>query len=533
MTRSGSYAESEKYTGLYFHDDWRATRRLTVNLGIRYEYESPMTERFDRGVTTFAFNQANPVQAQAAANYARSPIPELPPDRFRALGGLLFAGVDGNSRQFWQGDRGNWMPRAGFAYQLNARTVVRGGYGVFFNTIGVARQPSIQSGFSQTTPIQATLDNGLTYQATLANPFPTGLIPPAGAAGGLKTFLGQSISVFAPERKHPYIQRWTLNMQRQLPAEFLVEAAYVGSRGTHLGVNRDINATPGQYLGTLGVRDPAVINSLGATFPNPFYGTDPIFPLTINRASLLRPYPEFGSITMMDQPIGYSWYHSLQTRVEKRFSHGYTMNLAYTWSKSMDATQLLNATDPRPFETISSLDRAHRVVASWIWDLPFGRGRSYGKNLPSALNFVAGGWSLNGMYQHQSGAPIEWGDVWTLFTGDSTQVGLANDNRSVDHWFNTTGFNRNGAQQLASNIRVSPFRFSNLRANGQARWDFVVYKDFPVWERLNVQVKAECDNAFNHPNLFAPNTGVTSSLFGQITSQDVPRVFQLNLNIHF
>ena len=534
MSRTASYASSEKYLGLYVQDDWRVSARLTVNIGMRWEYESPITERFNRAVTTFAFNQANPLQTQAMANYANAPIAELPADQFKVLGGLMFAGVNGNSRHLWTGDNGNFLPRIGFAYTLNPKTVVRAGYAIFYNTIGIAQQPTIQNGFSQTTPIQASLDGGLTFPTTLSNPFPNGLIAPQGANGGLSTGLGQSVSFYAPDRTHPYLQRWSLNLQRELPGQFVLRAAYVGSRGTHLGVNRDLNSDPRQYLSTLPTSDQATITRLTGLVKNPFAGLNSIYSTNMSRISLLRPYPEFGAVTMIDQPVGYTWYHALQSDFEKRFSHGYTIQGSYTWSKSMEAVAFRSPTDPRPFESISSLDRPHRIVASWIWDLPFGKGRSHGQNLPSALNFLVGGWTLNGVYQHQSGAPLEWGDIWTLFQGDSSTIKLPADQRNPEHWFNTAaGFNRNSSQQLANNIRVSPFRFSNLRANGQSRWDFTAMKDFPITESLKVQFKAECDNALNHPNLFAPNTTPTSSLFGTITAQDVPRVFQLNLNVSF
>ena len=533
MSRTASYASSEKYLGLYVQDDWRLSSRLTLNLGVRYEYESPIMERFNRAVTTFAFGQANPLQTAAIANYAKSPLAELPADQFKVLGGLTFAGVGGNSRHLWSGDNGNFLPRVGLAYSVNPKTVLRAGYGIYFNTIGVAQQQTIQNGFSQTTPIQASMDGGLTFPTTLSNPFPSGLIAPKGADGGLLTGIGQAVSFYAPSRKHPYLQRWSLNAQRELPGQFVLRVAYVGSRGTHLGVNRDLNADPRQYLSTSPTRDAATITKLTGLVASPFYGLNSIYGSNMSRISLLRPYPEFGAVTMIDQPIGYTWYHGLQTDFEKRFSHGYTIQGAYTWSKSMEAVGLRSPTDPRPLESISSLDRTHRIVVSWIWDLPFGKGRAYGQHLPSAVNFVVGGWTLNSMYQRQSGAPLEWGDIWTLFQGDSTQIKLAQDQRNPERWFNTAGFNRNSAQQLANNIRVSPFRFSNLRADGQVRWDFTAMKDFHLTEGLKVQFKAECDNAFNHPNLFAPNNTPTSSLFGTITSQDVPRVFQLNLNVSF
>jgi hypothetical protein len=281
------------------------------------------------------------------------------------------------------------------------------------------------------------------------------------------------------------------------------------------------------------VRDQRTIDFLSQSFRNPLAGTNPIYGQNISRGNLLRPYPHFGNITV-NEPIGYSWYHSLQTRLEKRFSRGYTFQLSYTWAKTMEAAEFLNATDPMPYESISSLDRTHRLVMSGIWELPFGRGRHWGGQMAAPLEFLAGGWQLNGVVQRQSGAPLGFGDSWTLFTGNPDLVKLSKDQRNVDRWFNTdAGFNKNTAQQLGSHIRVSPLRFSGIRADGQARWDFSAIKNFRIREQVKMQFRAECLNAWNHPNLGSPNTTPTNSSFGAITSQDVPRVWQMALSLTF
>jgi hypothetical protein len=231
---------------------------------------------------------------------------------------------------------------------------------------------------------------------------------------------------------------------------------------------------------------------------------------------------------------GYSWYHALQTRLEKRFSAGYTFQVSYTWSKTMEAVEFLNNVDPRPYESISPLDRTHRLVASGIWEVPVGRGRQFGGALPGVVDFFVGGWQLNGIVQKQSGAPLGFGDVFTLFTGAPDNIVLPRSQRSVDRWFNTdAGFNRNNAQQLASNLRVSPLRFSGIRSDGQSRWDFSAIKNFRITEKLRTQFRAECLNAWNHPNLGSPNTTPTNTAFGTITSQDVPRSWQFSLKVSY
>ncbi|MEK7405432.1 MAG: carboxypeptidase-like regulatory domain-containing protein [Acidobacteriota bacterium] len=516
MAFTASSALQDTFLGLFLHDDFKVTRKLTVNAGIRYEIESPMTERYNRLVAGFAFDEPNPIEAQAKANYAARPIPEIAPSAFRVLGGQAFLNERGVGRSPFRGEKNNLMPRIGFAYQLLPTTTVRGGYGLYFDSLGVNAQVAVQSGFSQTTPIQASLDNGLTFIASNANPFPRGLISPPGQAGGLRTNLGQGISFYSYDLKHPYSQRWSIGFQRLLPGSWLLDTSYVGNRVTRLPATRSLNDTPARYLSTKPARDLETINYLSAAFPNPFQGIDPIYGATISRGSLLRPYPHFGGIGA-EESIGYSWYHSLQTRIEKRFSQGYTFQFSHAWSKSMEAVEFLNPTDPALTEAISGFDRPQRVAASGIWEIPAGRGRRFGARMPRALEFIAGGWQLGGLVSIQSGPPLGFGNV--IFNGDIKDIPLPAGQRSADRWFNiNAGFNRDSAQQLGSNIRTFPLRFSGFRQNVLSRWDFSMIKNFAILERLTFQFRSEVFNAWNHPSFSGPNLSPTSSAFGAITS---------------
>jgi hypothetical protein len=531
MVRTASYAIQSRFLGLYLHDDFKLAPNFTLNIGLRYEKEWPITERYDRLVAGFAFNTPNPVDAQARANYARNPIPELPAEQFRAMGGLTFAGAGGETRSPFDGESNNFMPRVGFAWTVTPKTVVRAGYGMFYDLIGINRSEALQTGFEQSTPIQASLDSGITYVATNANPFPNGLLPPLGAAGGLATNLGQGFEFYNRARKHGYSQRWSFGVQQQI-GSFVADASYVGNRGTRLPVTRELNATPAQYLSNSPVRDQRTIDFLGQSFPNPFRGTHPIYGANISRANLLRPYPQFGGITV-EEPIGYNWYHSLQVRAEKRFSRGYTFQLAYTWSKLMEAVEFLNATDPMPYEVISGMDRPHRLALSGIYELPFGRGRPLANSLPRALDTIVGGWQLNGIVTWQSGQALGFGNA--LFIGNIEDIALPSSQRNADRWFNiNAGFNRASNQQLASNIRTFPLRFSGVRGDAQNRWDISALKNFTIVERLRMQFRAECFNALNHTNLNNPNTTPTSSSFGVITgTASQARTFQFALSMEF
>lgn len=530
ITRSASFATQSAYYAAFLQDDWKLTRRLTVNLGLRYEYESPLSERYDRVVRGFDRTTVNPIAVQATAAYAKNPIPQIPLDQFKVLGGLLYAGP--GKHDLWDGRQCNLLPRVGLAYQLNPRTVLRGGYGIFYDTIAINRTPAIQTGYTASTPIQASLDNGLHYIASTANPFPNGLLAPQGSAAGLQTNLGQSLTVYPVNRFQPYSQRWTFDVQWTLFKDFMVDVGYLGNKAIHLQVDRNINATPNQYLSRSPFRDQATINALSATVPNPFYGIKSIYPKSIAVSDLLRPYPQFGDITET-QPIGYSWYHALQVRAEKRFSAGVQAGMSYTFSKNMDATGFMNAGDPAVNRSISALDRPHRFNVHAIVELPFGKGRLLASRLPKALDAIVGGWQLNSIFTYQTGSPQSFGNI--IFLGDLHNIPLPSDRRSVNRWFNTdAGFEKASANQLGSNIRTFPKYLAGVRGDGQTMWNGGVSKKFTIRERAKLEFRFEGYDIMNHPNFSDPNTTVTSSAFGTVNGQaGLSREFQGAVKVTF
>jgi hypothetical protein len=404
---------------------------------------------------------------------------------------------------------------------------------MFYDSIGVNTIRALQTGFSMATTIHASRDSGLTYVATNANPFPNGLDEPPGPSGGLRTNLGKPVEFYNRGLKHPYAQRWSFGFQRMLPQQFLGEVSYVGNRGTRLKTVRQYNPVPNAALSTLPHRDQARIDYLGANFPSPFLGTDPNYVADMTRSQMLRPYPAFSDISAEDS-VGYSWYHSLQLRSERRFSQGFTFQLAYTWSKLMEAMDWLNAGDSMPYEQIANFDRTHRLVMSGIWELPFGRGRAIGSGMPSALNFFAGGWQIGSTVARQSGGPLWFNSI--IFNGNLHDVPLSKSERTVDRWFNIdAGFNRNSQQQLTDyHLRAFPMRFSGIRGDGRATWDFSAIKNFPIRESFRLQFRAECYNAWNHPNFANPNANPTSTSFGRVTNITTdPRNFQFSLRLKF
>ncbi|MEK7406186.1 MAG: hypothetical protein AAB225_13860 [Acidobacteriota bacterium] len=456
-------------------------------------------------------------------------------DQFRVLGGLTFAGVNGKPRGLWNTDTNNFVPRIGLAYAINPKTVIRSGFGIFYDQLGILRRQVSLTGFSKSTDFVASLDNGQTFIANLTDPWPNGFDRPVGAGLGVMTNAGQGISFFNPNLSVPRMERWEVSVQRQFSHQAVLELAYVGNHGSDLRSSRQLDAIPRQYLSTSPVRDQATIDLLSAQVPNPFYPLLPKTSLsgsTVSRSQLLRPYPQFSGVAS-DTNEGYSRYHSLQTRFEKRMSAGYTVNVAWTWSKFLEATGFLNDTDPVAERVISDQDRTHRVVISGLWELPFGKGRRFAASTNKVLGKLIGGWQVQEIYQFQSGAPLGFGNA--IFTGNLADIPLPSDQRTIYRWFNTAaGFERSSARQLASNLRTFSTRFSGVRGNGLNNWDISLVKNTGIAERARLQFRTEFINAFNHAQFSNPNTTPTSSSFGRVTSTSQwPRTIQFALKLLF
>ena len=532
---NGNSAQQSQIWSAYFQDDWKLTSKLTVNLGLRYELELPTTERYNRAVSRFDSTSPSPLQTQAQANYASNPIPQLAPDQFKVLGGLTYANLSGNPRGLWNTNPHNFVPRIGAAYSINPKTVVRGGFGMFYDQLGILRRQVTQTGFSTSTTFVASTDNGQTYVTNLTDPFPGGLKRPVGAGLGLLTNAGQSISPWNPNLTNPFMARWEISLQRQLPWQSVLELAYVGNDGNNLLTTRALDTIPRQYLSTSPVRDQTTINFLSTQVANPFYPMLPGTSLsgtTVSRSQLLLPYPEFTGISYSTNE-GSSIYNALQTRFEKRMASGYTVNVSWAWTKFLEATSFLNATDVAPSRVISDQDRTHRVVVSGLWELPFGKGRKFGASTNPVLGKIIEGWQAQAIYQYQSGPALGFGNA--IFTGNLHDIPLSSDQRTVLRWFNTgAGFNRNSSEQLANNILTLSTRFSGIRGDGANNWDLSMVKNISIKERARLQFRSEFVNALNHPQFAVPNTSPTSGSFGRVTSTSQwPRTIQFALKMLF
>lgn len=558
-------AATAKYHGIFFQDDWKVTPRLTVNLGFRYEIDMGTTERYNRIIRDLDTSVTSPVNDAVRANYALNPIPEIPASQFQLRGGLLFA--DPNNRTAFNADRNNFQPRIGAAYQINNRTVIRGGYGMFM--VPFVLDGLNQNGFSRNTPLVASDNLGLTFRASLANPFPSGYI--AEISRGLDSLLGQGLGTIARvDRKNGILQRWEVSLQRELPGRWLVEASYIGNTANDLLTNTNGNPVFRDYQSPSTTRDQNLINFLDTPVANPFRnveafrGTNLFTASVIGRRTLLRPFPHLGGFTL-ERYDGKSSFHSGQLRLEKRFSQGFTFLASYAWSKYLEEVTLLNDTDANYERRLNDADVPHRLALSGIYELPFGRGRMIGSGWGKGLNLLAGGWQVQGVYQFQAGRPLTLGNVY--YNGSlsdlnpeirSSTVGILGGNNITDNVFRTniqnTGFYFNDATvqtngqldyakqrndtriQLADNLRYLPSRATNFRDQPIMLLDLSVIKNFEFTETVKLQFRAEAINAPNRAHFFGPNLNPRDAAFGRVTNTDsptLPREFQLGLRLVF
>ncbi len=559
IDRNASRANQSRYHGVFIQDDWRVSPKLTLNIGLRYDYESPITERYDQSVKGFDPALASPIAGQAQSAYAARPIPEVAASAFRVQGGLAFASEA--ARGQYKADKNNIQPRVGFAYRLDEKTVLRGGWAIY--TVPNLLETFNQSGFSQATNLVPTLDTGLTFPATLANPFPSGGASPPGASQGAGTFLGRGLGgenahVFLDGvRKSEMAMRWSLGFQRELPGKWVFEAAYVGNRGYDLTTLTadgtaarnyvELNAVPARYLSTSPVRDTTTINFLTENVANPFQNLVPGTGLngaTTQRQQLLRPYPQFLDVRS-ERRDGKSSYHAAQIRLEKRFTGSYTVLAGYTWSRLKDKTILLNPTDSQPQEYLGAADIPHRFVASAIWELPFGKGRRF--ELEGIGNALLGGWSVQGIFNLQSGTPLNFGNVY--FNGDpsSVKASYSDPNRIFDtsgFYFSDAPVQRNGVVdpalqrgdqriRLANNTRTFPLR-PGIRGPAYYFLDFSLIKTVTFTDDVRLQLRLEAINGLNHPVFNTPVVDPTNAAFGTTTGQfNIPRNVQIGVRLFF
>ncbi len=493
------------YSAGYLQDDVQVTRKLTLNFGLRWEREGGRTERFNRMTRGFAFDQPSSLQAPG----------------LKLQGGLLFAGVGGQPRGQTRADANNFAPRFGFAFSATPKTVLRGGYGIFWSgTTDIGAGTSAALGFGATTTFVSSLD-GITPLNPLRNPFPDGLINPVGASQGLATLAGQSVSFTNPSRRVPYTQQYSFGIQRQFGTDTLLEASYVGNRGIALANSApELNQLPDNLL--------AMGSALLDQVANPFYGvisSGGLASRTVARGQLLRPYPQFTGVSLTSPTIGSSTYHSVQAKVEKRFSRGFSLLASYTNAKILDDVgNPQNNNNLRAERSISTLDRSQRLVISTIWDLPFGKGRAVAGAVPAVLDAIIGGWQLNCMAAFQSGQALgissatnttnsSGGRQRPNSTGRSARLPHESTDSMLSRYFDTSAFTQPPPFAFGSLGRTLP----DVRGPGINNFDMSLFKTFTIHERLKAQFRGEFFNVFNRTEFGLPGGSQGTAQFGVIS----------------
>ena len=527
---------SWRYWAPWVQDDIKVTRRLTVNVGLRWDVLGPLIERYNRLNRGFFPTQLNPISSQ---------IDQTQFPGFKAYGGIGFAGVGGQSRSPFNTQWNNVQPRVGAAFQLTPTTVLRGGFGISY-----IPQVSFgnSSGFSQSTPYVASLDANQTPAGKVSNPFPTGLLPPVGSSQGLGTLLGQAPTFSDTSGKIDYTYSYSFGIQKQLGNQVRVEASYVGSRTKNAPVTNVYNALSKQNLALGDITRGGNPNTLNAKVANPFQNLLPGTSLnasTVPEQQLLLPFPEFTAFNQQSIPVGQVWYNSVQTSVQKRYAHGLSVTGSYTFSKNIQALSYLNPQDSAPARTIVPFDRTHVLVIAPIYELPFGPGRAFLPTSHGLISRLVGGWQLMGNFTYQSGVPMTMpGGVFVI--GNPVLP-----NSSPNQMFNTglidsTGKLVNQVGSLPPAFQIQPafalrnasLYFGNLRDRWGPDFNFAMVKSTHIKERVSLEFRADALNVLNHP-LFGgdPILATTSPNFGKLLlnsgQTNEPRQIELSLRLVF
>lgn len=534
LATPSAVANFRPYQSYFVQDDFRVTGRLTLNLGLRYDIEGQWAERFDR-IAVFLPDAEHPLAAET-----RLPV--------RGRLGLVNSN-DRRSRAMRDTFYGQWNPRVGFAYRLGASSVIRAGYGVFWLPGNLGRyEPSLDPTSSVTTPFVSSLDGGVTPIGRISNPFPEGLLMPPGRDPSFQRLAaGQGINGEFAQPLRAYAQQWNFNIQRTLPGEVLLDIAYAGAKGTRLPLTTLQANTIPEELMSLGA-------SLQDQVPNPFFGAANISPGTLSRSTvargqLLRPHPQYTSVVRWDPSLGDSSYQSMQLKVEKRFSAGASILASYTIAKLISNVETLTGwlqptggiQNPRNLSaerSLSAQDVPQRLVVSYTYDIPIGRGRKLWSGASPAADKFVGGWAVNGIYTAQSGTPLFLTTAVNLtnsFGGGSRPDSLGRSaklegpaQQRLGRWFDTSAFAQPAAFRFGNLARTLP----DARAHGINNWDFSVFKNtlFGPEQRFNIQFRAEFFNLFNRVQFGFPGNALGTPQFGVVNSlANEPRLIQMAL----
>jgi hypothetical protein len=538
------------YYGGYVQDDYRATQNLTVNFGLRYEFEQGLQERENRITVGFDRDRAFPVQVAG----------------LNLRGGLMYAGKDGYPTHQSDPSKTKFAPRGGVAYSINEKTVLRSGYGLFYapNQYAFPNENRLGTrGFTAVTTYFASNDGGLTPCATctLTNPFPNGIEQPVGNSLGLLTGAGGTVHFVDQFRTSAYVHQFSADLQRELRSDMSVSIGYLGSRSERLSVGGtnsntvNINQLDPQFL-SLGT-------ALLLQVTNPFFGS-PAFGAfsrqpTIARGQLLRPYPQFGDVLAHQVSQGRAQYNAMVLKFLKRFQNGWGANVNYTYSVNKDnlfgevnyfsnnsntLARALNNNELDAEYGYSVLDTPHRLNIVATYELPFGEGKRW-MNRGGVVNALLGGWALTGIGTYQSGFPVvivqDNNNSGLQFTVQrpnvtGTDPGTSGSAKShydpacncVNNWFNPSAWSAAAPFTLGNAPRTDTRQRTPFKKN----WDIAIQKTQGLGGTKTLMVRAEIINAFADPNFLGPETLFGRSAFGRITQEGgFPRLLQILVRV--
>ncbi len=561
-------AGRQVYRAFYLDDTWRLSSKLTLNLGLRYELQGTWSERFNR--FTYWDPRATNATVTGCSGTAGSACPG---DAF-----LVGTGRNSSDNNIPM-DKKAFSPRIGFAYALDQKTVIRGGYGIFFipNYVSFGLNPDNDVVNLASTPFIATKDGFKTPFSTLdgfnctltGNPTPPNCAEPGPfGAGGIILPPGRkpqpNVSSFVAANgaptlapyfnpKYGYVEQYNIDIQRQLPLGFFADVAYAGSHGVHLEqYSTHLNQIPDSFLSQAAALTTQVPNPLVGS-PNPNLNG-----ATISQGQLDRPYPQYNDVNLAGYGCCSSTYNSLQATVTRRFAGGGTLLVAYTNAKLLSNTDTLTSwlesstggvgqvqdwNNLKGEKSLSSQDVSQRLVISYVLDLPFGHGKRFAAGLSGVADKAVSGWGIDGVTTFQRGFPLKIG-----FAGstplEGANLGVSNVRpdvvagchkegpRTTTEWFNTACFTAPPDWGFGSESRVD----STLRAAGINNFDFAIFKRTNFAERYGLEFRTEFFNLFNHPQFGFPSQNLGSADFGAISStvpSTNPRLIQFALKFVF
>lgn len=544
INNEGPSTFSNYWTSGFGQDTWRLGD-VTVNYGLRFEYETGVSEKNGHMIVGWDPNAKLAITDAAQAAYLASGLQSQAgmPATLSVLGGPIYAGDSGVS----QPGEAMWMPRVSASYLINERTVLKGGYGLYYDTLTAADYFAAQNGYSVTTTNTISDDLGRTFKwPTVAtgsanfDPFPvrpdgTRWDPIVGDTLGVDSLLGGALTTENGQREHARQQRWRVSIQRQLRSNLAVEVAYTGAFNDRLPISIRGDFLPEQYWDGSNTRNTAANAYLTANVTNPYYignfaslrTTNPTLyqrlasnatfaSTTIQRQRLLRPFGMLTNLTYSNLPIGESTAHSLEVQLNRRLTRGLSGFMSFNLN-SVRYNRTVEEYDRVPTLWQGSNDaRPWRLAGAASYELPFGKGKRYATSgLSSAL---AGGWQVSGTWEFQPGALLDWGGQNIFFYGDLSDIPL--DQPTRDEWFNVdAGFERDPAKTPAAfQKRAFPFRIDGVRSMPLTFTNLSILRGFGAGGGRTWQLRFDAQNIFNRQQWQGPTLNPTSTNFGKVTA---------------